>query len=125
MSGNFSRWLKVDQAALGFGAALSNAAASLIYNSPEKQQIINDLFSPDGIHSDVIRLVMGGSDFNAVQPYSYNDVAQGETDFDLTQFSIEKDFNFTIPLLKEILQVRTLVSISTCILLLKKIYGRV
>ena len=102
ISGNFSRWLKVDQAALGFGAALSNAAASLIYNSPQKQQIINDLFSPEGIHCDVIRLVMGGSDFNAVPPYTYNDLAANETDVNLANFSIEQDLNFVIPLIKEI-----------------------
>ena len=101
----FCDGFQVDQSVLGFGAALSNAAAHLIYTSPQKQDIINDLFTPEGIHCDVIRLVMGGSDFNAVQPYSYNDLAQGETDFELNQFSIEKDLNFTIPLLKEILQV--------------------
>ena len=101
--------MQTDQPVLGFGAALSNSAAYLIYNSPERSTIIKRLFSSDdadgGISIDFIRLVMGGSDFNAVPPYSYDDMPPGQTDFELDHFSIDKDFEFTIPLLKEILQV--------------------
>ena len=93
-----------DQVNRGFGAALSNAAASLIYNSDDKDQIIDELFTTngDGIGIDYIRLVMGGSDFNAVEPYTYNDVDYD--DWNMDAFTIEKDYWFTIPLLKDILQ---------------------
>ena len=48
-----------DQSIKGFGAALSNAAASLIYNSTQKNQILNDLFTRngDGIGISYVRLV--------------------------------------------------------------------
>ena len=46
---------------------------------------------------------MGGSDLNAVEPYTYDD-AEFEV-FGMTQFSIAKDMDFTIPLLKLVLQV--------------------
>ena len=93
---------------LGFGAALSNSAAYLIYNSADRSAILSELFTSggaDGISIDFVRLVMGGSDFNAVSPYSYDDMPPGEKDFELNNFSIEKDQDFTIPLLREIMQV--------------------
>ena len=99
-----------DQNMKGFGAAFSNAAAYLIYNSPERDLIINDLFSTSsGIGIEYVRLVMGGSDLNAVEPYTYDD-ADFE-DFEMTQFSIAKDMDFTIPLLKLVLQVNPSVKI--------------
>ena len=82
----------------GFGAAISNSAAYLLNNRPEAMRA---LFDPtDGIGISYIRLVMGGSDFNAVPPYTYNDVLLGY-DFDLELFSIANDRNYVIPVLKE------------------------
>ena len=47
---------------------------------------------------------MGGSDFQAVQPYTYDDLPRGvETDFNLDHFSIEKDKDFVIPVLEKAL----------------------
>lgn len=64
--------------------------------------MLRDLFDPvTGIGISYLRLVMGGSDFNAVEPYTYDDISSG-TDFTLSQFTIEKDRAFVIPLLKEI-----------------------
>merc|ERR1711976_384098 len=48
---------------------------------------------------------MGGSDFNAVPPYTYNDIPQGQKDWGLNSFSIDKDKAFVIPALKDILNV--------------------
>jgi len=96
----------------GFGAALSNSAAWLLWNSPEKETILNELFGWSGIGISYVRLVMGGSDFNAVSPYSYDDA--GYEDFNLDQFSIAKDYDFVIPILRDILrhnpQVRIMAS---------------
>jgi len=46
---------------------------------------------------------MGGSDFNAVNPYTYNDV--GFEDFGLVEFNIQKDRDFVIPVLRDILRI--------------------
>ena len=38
-----------------------------------------------------IRLPMGGTDFSVEQPYTYDDSPNGQPDFDLVHFSIDKD----------------------------------
>jgi len=92
------------QSIKGFGAALTNAAAYLFFNSPQREQILQDLFGDGaGISLSYVRLVMGGSDFNAVPPYTYNDV--GYEDFNLNDFSINKDLDFVVPVLRDILRI--------------------
>ncbi|CAG2187029.1 GBA [Mytilus edulis] len=90
----------------GFGAGLSNSAASVIYHSPKRHEIMRQLFSPtDGIGVSYIRITMGGSDFQAVPPYTYNDIPNGQTDFQMNHFSIQKDREFFIPIIKEALSL--------------------
>ncbi|CAH1780676.1 unnamed protein product, partial [Owenia fusiformis] len=96
---NATRYQTMD----GFGAAITNAAAYNIYNSPQRSQIINDLFGQNGIGISYIRITMGGSDFQAVAPYTYNDMPSGQEDFALNSFSIANDRNFIIPILKDAL----------------------
>lgn len=49
---------------------------------------------------------MGCSDFQAVQPYTYDDLPSGvQTDFNLNYFNISKDHAFVIPILKEALSI--------------------
>lgn len=50
---------------------------------------------------------MGGSDFNAVEPYTYDDVESGQEDFEMEFFTIEKDTEFVIPLIQLILQTNS------------------
>ena len=46
-----------DQLIKGFGAALSNSASYLIYNSPQRATIIQDLFDPvNGILNHILSL---------------------------------------------------------------------
>lgn len=52
-----------------------------------------------------LRLPMGCSDLNAVEPYTYDDIPSGQTDFNLNQFSINKDRAFVIPVIKEALSI--------------------
>ena len=52
---------------------------------------------------------MGGSDFNAVDPYTYDDASY--EDFDFYEFSIAKDRDFVIPVLREILAINPSVQI--------------
>ena len=84
----------------GFGASLTNAAAFVIYNSKQRNPIMTKLFDPaEGIGLSYIRVPMGGTDFQAVEPYTYDD-STGE-DIQLIQFSIDKDLEFIIPILEQ------------------------
>ncbi|XP_052079907.1 uncharacterized protein LOC127718046 [Mytilus californianus] len=90
----------------GFGAGLSNSAASVIYHSPKRHEIMRQLFSSTGgIGVSYIRITMGGSDFQAVPPYTYDDMPNGQTDFQMNHFSIQKDREFFIPIIKEALSL--------------------
>ncbi|XP_045157181.2 uncharacterized protein LOC123523584 [Mercenaria mercenaria] len=91
----------------GFGAAMTNSAAYIIYNSPIRHQILRDLFGNGDSQLGIsyIRLPMGCSDFNALEVYTFNDIPSGQTDFILDHFSIDKDRAFVIPVIKEALLV--------------------
>jgi len=52
-----------------------------------------------------LRQPMGASDFSAQGNFSYDDMPSGQTDVNLTNFSIAKDLTYTIPVLKQALAV--------------------
>ncbi|NJO15387.1 MAG: glycosyl hydrolase [Thioploca sp.] len=89
----------------GFGAALTDSAAWLIYHqlsADKRNELMNKLFSPDdGIGINYLRLPLGGSDFVNGVAYTYDDISCGETDWQLNQFSIQHDKEYIIPILKE------------------------
>lgn len=88
----------------GFGAALTGSSANVInaMNPAQKDALLKDLFSPtDGIGLSYLRLTIGASDFSLTN-FSYNDVAAGQTDADLANFSIAKDETDVIPVLQGI-----------------------
>jgi glucosylceramidase len=90
----------------GFGAALTGSSAYLIRKLPSGQRtaLIQELFDPQaGIGISYLRVTMGASDFS-LEDYTYNDLPSGETDFDLSEFSIAKDDD-VIAVLKLILAV--------------------
>ncbi|MBV8218061.1 MAG: hypothetical protein JO325_06335, partial [Solirubrobacterales bacterium] len=88
----------------GVGAAMTDSSASLIYNdlSPdERLTLIQNLFGASGIHLNFLRVPMGASDFTvSPNPYTYDDVASGQTDPNLAQFSIDHDLAYIIPTLQ-------------------------
>lgn len=86
----------------GFGAAMSESSAYLINRLPDdkRQSVIKDLFSNQGIRMNFVRIPMGASDF-ALDSYTYNDMPKGEVDLELTQFSIERDEAYVVPVLKD------------------------
>ncbi len=87
----------------GFGAALTHSSAWLIDNSPNRDLIIEKLFSKtDGIGISYTRLAMGSSDFVNGSHYSY---AETPNDMDLSEFSIDRDRENIIPLLQDILMI--------------------
>jgi glucosylceramidase len=102
---------QTDQQMVGFGASLTDASAWLIYNKMSKSQrdaLMESLFSPiDGIGLDFLRQPMGASDLTtpASGEYSYDDMPPGQTDPNLTHFSIKHDEAYIIPLLKQALQI--------------------
>ncbi|WIG96463.1 RICIN domain-containing protein [Myxococcus sp. SDU36] len=84
----------------GFGGALTDASAWLIFNSPHRNAIMNDLFSVSaGTGQSMLRLPMGSSDF-ARNHYSYDD-----TCCDLNDFSVAHDAPYIIPLLQQARQL--------------------
>jgi len=56
------------------------------------------------LESVFLRLSIGSSDLNAF-PFTYDEVAHGQTDVDLSHFSLSNDEQDVIPVLKEILQI--------------------
>lgn len=86
----------------GFGAALSESSAYLIHRLPVelRSAVLEDLFSQEGIRMNFVRLPMGASDF-ALSSYTYADMPAGEVDVELKHFSIERDEQHAIPVLKD------------------------
>lgn len=89
----------------GFGAALTGSSAYLFnkkLNTSQRNQILQDLFSTNtGIGISYLRLTMGASDFS-LSDFTYDDMPAGETDPDLKNFSIVKDQEDVVPVLKQI-----------------------
>ena len=88
----------------GFGAALTGSSAYVInrYLSPaSRTQLLQDLFTKNGIGIDYIRLTIGASDFS-LSDFSYDDTA-GDTL--MTAFSIGAENADLLPVLKEIIAI--------------------
>ena len=87
----------------GFGVAITGASChELSLMDPEaRKELLNKVYSKDGIGLSVGRLSIGSSDYSA-ELYSYDDVP---FDTELRHFSIERDQKYIIPMIKEILSV--------------------
>lgn len=92
----------------GFGYALTGGSAEhLIKMSPkERSKILHELFASDGNNIGVsyIRLTIGASDLNSFV-FSYNDLPEGQTDYELNKFSLSQDLKDVVPVMKEILAI--------------------
>jgi glucosylceramidase len=89
----------------GFGYTLTGGSAGLIKQMGAAQQknLLDDLFlcKENGKCVSYIRLSMGASDLDE-EVFSYNDIDPNSEDLSLEQFSIGRDTNSVIPILKEI-----------------------
>lgn len=89
----------------GFGASFTDSSAWLVFNKlsvPQRNALMNNLFSPtNGIGLGLLRQPMGASDFSAVGNYSYDDMPAGQTDPNLSNFSISHDTPYIIPVLQQ------------------------
>lgn len=83
------------QTFLGFGGAITEAAGYAFSKLSNEKQIslIKDYFSPYGLNYSLVRLPIGSCDFS-LKSYSYSYKK------DLSDFSIEKDREYILPLLK-------------------------
>jgi len=77
-----------------------------------RAQLLKDLFAPEGnsAHISYLRLTMGASDMNE-RVFSYDDLRPGETDANLTHFSLGPDKADVIPVLKQILAINPAIKI--------------
>ncbi len=98
------------QRVLGVGAAITDTSAWLIHNElppAAREQLMRDLFGPNGIRLNVLRVPIGASDFTRTgRPYSYDDLPRGASDPGLTQFSVAHDAAYVLPTLREALALR-------------------
>ena len=92
----------------GFGFALTGGSAGLMMQmTPDaRKNLIQDLFSSKDNHIGVsyIRLTIGSSDLNSFV-FSYDDLKENQTDFNLEKFNLGQDKKDVIPVMKEILKV--------------------
>jgi glucosylceramidase len=92
----------------GFGAALTGSSAYNLnrrMSAANKQTALNMLFDKDlGIGISYIRLTIGASDFS-IENFTYDDMPAGQTDEDLSEFTLQKDLVDVIPVAKEILSI--------------------
>lgn len=101
----FNRYQTMD----GFGAAMTDSSAWLLYtqlSAEQREKAMRALFSPtDGIGVSVIRVPMGASDFVNGDHYTYNDMPPGGTDPELVHFSIEHDLAYIVPAIRDALKL--------------------
>lgn len=92
----------------GFGYTLTGGSALHINQMSDsaRAELLQELFGTeeDQIGVSYLRLSIGASDLDEA-PFSYNDLAEGETDEQLEKFSLANDTLHLIPVLKEILEI--------------------
>ncbi|MEV4316168.1 ricin-type beta-trefoil lectin domain protein [Actinocrispum sp. NPDC049592] len=86
------------QSMVGFGASLTDAAAWNIWNSPQRDGIMNALFNPSsGVGLSWLRQPIGATDFSR-SFYTYDD---GAADPSLSRFSVAHDDAYILPLVRQ------------------------
>jgi glucosylceramidase len=97
----------------GFGAAITDSSAWLIYNhmsTSQRNTLMTNLFgtsasNPTSIGLSFVRIPMGASDFSVTGAYSYDDLPAGQTDPTLAKFSIAHDTSYILPVLQQAYQL--------------------
>lgn len=92
----------------GFGYTLTGGSAGHLHqlSSEARTALLTELFGQgeDDISVSYLRLSIAGSDLDA-EPFSYAEIPDGQTDSELNSFSLERDRDHLIPILKEILAI--------------------
>ncbi len=94
----------------GFGYTLTGGSAYLIsnMNAPQSAALLNETFGTNNV--SYLRISIGASDLDATV-FSYDDMPAGQTDPTLANFSLSKDDQYLIPVLKQILAINPNVKI--------------
>ena len=95
------------QAVAGFGASVTESSARVVMTLSEADRaaLWKELFAPDGLGLTVLRQPMGAPDF-AASVFSEDDMPAGQTDFALAKFSVDRDRQAVLPLLREALKLQ-------------------
>ena len=92
----------------GFGNCLTGGSATLLHrmDAGRRSAILRELFATDGnnIGISYLRISIGASDLSD-RVFSYDDLREGETDPEMSRFSLEAEKVDLIPVLKEILAI--------------------
>ncbi len=88
---------------LGFGVAITPSSCYELsqMESAARKELLEKIYTKKGIGLSVARLCVGSCDYSP-EIYSYDEV---ENDIDLEHFSIEKDEEYIIPIIKEIIEI--------------------
>jgi glucosylceramidase len=93
------------QRVVGVGGAMTDSAAWLFHNelgAAARASVLGNLFGSRGIGLSFVRVPMAASDFTVHgRPYSYDDVARGQTDPQLSHFSVHHDDAYIVPTLRQ------------------------
>ncbi|HEY0898189.1 MAG TPA: glycoside hydrolase family 30 beta sandwich domain-containing protein [Sphingobacteriaceae bacterium] len=93
----------------GFGFTLTGGSAALInaMDESKKDSLLRELFSDDkdGIGISYLRISVGASDLSA-EPFTYNDLPEGDTDIALQHFTLDREKTDLLPILKKIVAIR-------------------
>ncbi|MGS0687774.1 RICIN domain-containing protein [Nakamurella sp. GG22] len=88
----------------GFGASITDSSARVLSRLPadERDRVMTSLFSPSGgIGLSLLRQPLGSSDFVEGDHYTFDDLPAGQTDPFMTRFSIARDEEQILPLLRQ------------------------
>ena len=92
----------------GFGFALTGGSAELLMkmSTAARAKVLQEIFATNdkNIGVSYIRLSIGASDLNSFV-FSYDDIKDGESDFELKNFSLSQDLKDVVPVMKEILSI--------------------
>lgn len=98
----------------GFGNCLTGGSATLLskMDNSSRAQILKELFATDDVNIGIsyLRISIGASDLSD-HVFSYNDLPAGQTDEEMTKFSLEPEKADLIPVLKEILAINPKIKI--------------
>lgn len=88
---------------LGFGVAITGSSCYnlSLMNKDERNSFLRGIYSKEGLNLSVGRLSIGSSDYSA-ELYTYDD---NPNDTQLKYFSIERDLEYIVPIIKEILEI--------------------
>ncbi|CAM3465573.1 glycoside hydrolase family 30 beta sandwich domain-containing protein [Paenibacillus lupini] len=87
------------QQMLGIGTSVEDTTINNLskMDAATRASFIQQLADKEsGLGFNLFRITIGTSDFTAQPFYTYNDLPEGETDFDMKHFSIQKDVDLSI-----------------------------